>query len=309
MSLLIGIDGGGTRTRAVAVGADLVARGRGAAGPSNGTTTPLPRLLETVCEAADDALVAAGATRRDATLLACGLAGVEGTGAGARIEAALAAEFPSSRVLVVTDARAALAGASPEGPDAPGVVLIAGTGAVAFGRRRDGEEARAGGWGPLIGDEGSAYFIARRGLAAVVRSLDGRGPGTILHDLLFASEGSSSTAGLLRKLYRPGVGPSEIAAYFPLVLEAARRRDRVSLAIFREAAAELGLAVRTVVERLSLGPEPFPVATVGGVFNAGAILLDPLAEELRAIPAATLGPPAFPPEVGAVRLLLSRGHA
>ena len=107
MSLLIGIDGGGTRTRAVAVDADLVTRGRGAAGPANGTTTPLPRLLEAVCEAADDALAAAGATRRDATTLACGLAGVEGTGAAGRIEAALAAQFPGSRVCVMTDARAA----------------------------------------------------------------------------------------------------------------------------------------------------------------------------------------------------------
>lgn len=304
--LYLGLDGGGTRTRAVVAGADLAPKGRGASGPANAATRPLPRVIEAIEEAAGDAASSAGVSLKEIARFSCGIAGIESTGLCDRLVAVLEESWGRGRVLVFTDARIALAGAAEGSVDQPAVVLIAGTGAIAFGRGKNGEEARAGGWGPVIGDEGSGYAIARRGLSAVVRDLDGRGPHTKMRDLLFESEGTRSPAELLQKIHRSEGGPADVAAYFPLVLRAAREGDPVAKEILREACEELALAAATVIQRLELGRESFPVAMVGGVFGAGDILISPLRERLRVLaPGARLGPPAWPPEIGAIRLALA----
>src|SRR5512140_26668 len=300
----IGVDGGGTRTRAVVAGEDLVPMGRGGSGPANAATRPLPLVVETILEAVGDAAVSAVAAVERAEGVGVGLAGVESAGLAKPLTAALEERFGAGKVLVTTDARIALAGAAPGDPDGPGVVLIAGTGAIAFGRGRDGAEARAGGWGPLLGDEGSGYAIARQGLAAVVRELDGRGPQTAIRTLLFESErGIHTLEELLAKMYRTEGGAGDVAAYFPLVLQAAKAGDPEACRILGEAGRELALAAITVIRKLALEGESFPVATVGGVFAAGDLLLGPLADELHAVaPGARVGPPAYPPEIGAIRL-------
>ncbi|HQR45860.1 MAG TPA: BadF/BadG/BcrA/BcrD ATPase family protein, partial [Thermoanaerobaculia bacterium] len=224
--------------------------------------------------------------------------------------AALEESDGKGKVLVVHDARIALAGAL-EGPvDGPGLVLIAGTGAIVFGRGADGTEGRTGGWGPVLGDEGSGYFIARQGLAAVVRDLDGRGPKTRIRDFLFASEGMKSSDELLQRIYRTDGGPADVAAYFPIVLKAAQAGDAEALRILGDAVEELALAVITLVRKLRLETETFGIATVGGVFSAGELILGPLREHVHTVaPNARLHPPAYPPELGAVRLALARAGA
>ena len=307
----IGVDGGGTRTRAVVAGEDLVPMGRGASGPANAATRPLPLVVETILEATSDAAASAVVSVRRAERVGVGLAGVESAGLVQPLTAALEEHFGAGRVFVTTDARIALAGASPGDPDGPGVVLIAGTGAIAFGRGLDGAEARAGGWGPLLGDEGSGYAIARQGLAAVVRELDGRGPKTEIRRLLFESErGIHTLEELLSKIYRSEGGAGDVAAYFPLVLAAATGGDGEARRILGEAGKELALAAITVIRKLHLETESFPVSTVGGVFAAGALLIGPLAAELHAVaPGARVGPPAYPPEIGAIRLARARAGA
>jgi N-acetylglucosamine kinase len=307
----IGVDGGGTRTRAVVAGADLVPMGRGASGPANAATRPLPLVVETILDAVSDAAAAAVVTAAHAEGVGVGLAGVESAGLEAPLTSALEEHLGAGRVLVTTDARIALAGASPGDPEGPGVVLIAGTGAIAYGRGRDGAEARAGGWGPLLGDEGSGYAIARQGLAAVVRDLDGRGPQTAIRKLLFESErGVHTLEQLLAKVYRSEGGAGDVAAYFPVVLAAAKAGDAEARRILAEAGRELALAAVTVIRKLALEKETFPVSTIGGVFAAGDLLLRPLADALHAVaPGARLGPPAHPPEIGAIRLARSRAGA
>jgi N-acetylglucosamine kinase-like BadF-type ATPase len=304
----IGVDGGGTRTRAVVAGEDLVPMGRGGAGPANAATRPLPLVVETILDAVGDAAVSAVVDVGRAERVGVGLAGVESAGLAKPLTAALEKHLGAGRVFVTTDARIALAGASPGDPDGPGVVLIAGTGAIAFGRGADGAEARAGGWGPLLGDEGSGYAIARQGLAAVVRELDGRGPQTEIKKLLFESErGIHTLEELLAKVYRSEGGAGDVAAYFPLVLQAAKSGDGEARRILGEAGKELALAAITVIRKLGLEKESFPVSTVGGVFAAGELLLGPLGKELHAVaPQAHLGPPAYPPEIGAIRLARAR---
>jgi N-acetylglucosamine kinase-like BadF-type ATPase len=308
--LFIGVDGGGTHTRAAVAGADLVPKGRGSAGPANAATRPLPRVLAAVTEAVDDAALAAGVAPSAAVRIACGLAGIDTAGIADRVQGALGEVYGAGKVLVTNDARIALAGAI-DGPlDAPGVVLIAGTGAIAFGRNRLGVDARAGGWGPVIGDEGSGYAVARRGLAAVVRDLDGRGPGTKIRELLFASEGMRTADELLSRIYRTDGGPADVASYFPLVVAAARQGDSVARTLLEEAGAELALAAISVVRKLGLENESFTVAVVGGVFSAGELVLARLRATLLGVaPNARLAPPARPPEIGAIRLAVAAAAA
>lgn len=307
----IGVDGGGTRTRAVVAGENLVPMGSGASGPANASTRPLPLVVETVLEAAGDAAASAAVAAARAERVGVGLAGVESAGLVAPLTAALEEHFGAGRVLVTTDARIALAGASPGDPQGPGVVLIAGTGAIAYGRSAGGAEARAGGWGPLLGDEGSGYAIARQGLAAVVRDLDGRGPKTAIREMLFRSaRGIHTLEELLAKIYRSEGGAGDVAAYFPIVLAAAKAGDAEARRILGEAGRELALAALTVIRKLRLENSSFPVSTVGGVFSAGDLLVGPLAAALHAVaPGAQVGPPAYPPEIGAIRLARARAEA
>ena len=167
-----------------------------------------------------------------------------------------------------------------------------------------GLEERAGGWGALIGDEGSASEIARRGLAAVARDVDGRGARTMMREALHATEGTRSAVEMVQKLFRPGAGPTDTAAYFPVVLDAAKEGDEAALEILRWAGGELALTALTVLRKLGIAAEPVAVATVGGVFAAGELVLGPLRARLLAgAPLARLGPPAHVPEIGAIRLV------
>ena len=158
----------------------------------------------------------------------------------------------------------------------------------------------------MIGDEGSGYAIARRGLTAVVRELDGRGPKTSIKERLFATEDVRSITDLLERVYHSESGAADVAAYYPVVLAAAKDGDAEARRILEEAARELALDVVTVVKKLGLEAESFPVATIGGVLSAGSPLLDPLRAAIAAVAkGATVGPPAFPPEIGAIRLALA----
>lgn len=307
MRLYAGVDGGGTRTRAVVAHADLVPRGRGAAGPANAATTPTQSVLTALVESIEDACDAAGVGVAELAAVSAGIAGIAASGLKDRIREALERSLRGPVVVVCGDAEAALAGATRDAVGSPAVVLIAGTGTVAFGRNARGDEARAGGWGPLIGDEGSGFAVGRRALAAIAQDVDGRGPSTLMREMLFSGGEPGSPAELLEKLYGEGTRPADIAAYFPLAVEAAKRGDAQASRILHDAGVELGRAAVSVVRRLSMESERFTVATSGGVFVAGEVLLAPLRDALHAVaPGAELGPPAYPPEIGAIRLALGR---
>ena len=264
-------------------------------------------MVEAVREAASDALLAADLQEEAPEAVVVGLAGVESIADRKPLVRALEAVFGAGRVRLTSDARIALAGVSPDGLDAPAVALIAGTGAIAFGQGSGGELARAGGFGPLLSDEGGGYAIARQGLVAVVREIDGRGPPTAIRELLFATGGISSLPQLLDFVYRRSEGGvADVAAYFPVVLEAARAGDPEATRIFEEAGRDLALDVVTVVRKLHLEDSSFPVATIGGVFAARDLLVTPLAAAIHGVaPLARIGPPAHAPEIGAIRLALA----
>ncbi|MBI3818740.1 MAG: hypothetical protein HY286_08630 [Planctomycetes bacterium] len=305
MKLFVGVDGGGSKSRAAVVDVDLRVLGRGDGGPSNISSRPIGSVCDAIGAAVDGALREAGAARGDILQFGFGLAGAESTDAREKITKGLAQYFNIPRITLATDARAALAGAMRDADD-PGMILIAGTGSVAYGRNRSGGEARAGGLGWLVGDEGSGFSIARRALECAARAFDGRGPRTQLLDTLAVRHGIASLDQLIQFVYRPEELPSNIAAVLPAVLEAARRGDALAANLFADAANELAELVISVITKLEMQNELFTIATLGGLWSAGELLNIPVARRVAlAAPAAAFASPCHPPEVGAARLAMA----
>ena len=211
-----------------------------------------------------------------------------------------------SRILVVNDALIALvAGAGQQ----TGIVIISGTGAIVYGRTQDGRAARSGGWGYLIGDEGSAYWMGLRALAAVVRAADGRGPATALTDGVLAHFGVDSPGALVPSLYGATVPRTQIAMLGPAIHAACAMNDVVANAIVDAAGDELCTGAEAVTRRLGLRDEAFAFVLSGGVFRAVPRLVTAIAPCLAAIaPNASVTQLTEEPARGAVALALAEAR-
>src|SRR6266566_4624792 len=177
MTYFLGVDGGASKTAALVTDDAGKPLGTGIAGPSNHLRVGIETAARNIERAVNKALVTANVASREIIWAYCGIAGADHPAHRQEVVDSLSVFFPRGNFTVDNDARIALSGAIGFGP---GVVVIAGTGSVAVGRNAAGEEARAGGWGPIVGDEGSGYAIARGGLAGVLCQFDGRGPATTM---------------------------------------------------------------------------------------------------------------------------------
>jgi N-acetylglucosamine kinase-like BadF-type ATPase len=205
------------------------------------------------------------------------------------------------------DSVTALAGASVA---EPGVVVIAGTGAVAYGRAPDGREAKAGGWGFIMGDEGSGYDIGIMALRALTQAADGRGPQTALTASIPAHFGVPNLRGVHAIIYSSTAGRPQIAALAAVVSQAASAGDRVAQALLAEAGGHLARLALAVLARLDALEARIAVYPTGGVFQAGDWVLEPFAAALRdGARQATVQSPAFPPVVGALLIALQMAGA
>jgi N-acetylglucosamine kinase-like BadF-type ATPase len=299
-ALVVGVDGGGTRTRAV-VAADGGRRvlGEGASGPANPLRVGVSEAAASVRVAVERACAAAGVRRTEVAAAEVGLAGVKRADLRSAMGAALA-ELGIKPLEVVTDSEIALYAAT-EGRH--GVVIIAGTGSICRGRNARGRQAWAGGWGPLAGDEGSGSWIARRGLQAVAKATDGRGPRTSLVEAACDYFKVAAADDLATAVYAPSITNQHIAGFGRFVIEAAKRRDAASREIVEEAGREMAQAAGAVIRRLRMQRERFVVGYVGGVFAAGELILEPLREEVEAVaPKAYLTAPALKPVEAAARM-------
>jgi N-acetylglucosamine kinase-like BadF-type ATPase len=298
----LGVDGGASKTAALVIDGDGQPLGRGVAGPSNHLRVGIETATRNVERAVNIALVEAGMAIRQVEYAYCGIAGADHPAHRQRVIDSLKIFFPKGNFIVDNDARIALTGAVGFGS---GVVVISGTGSVAFGRNDGAQEARAGGWGPTIGDEGSGYAIARDGLSAIVRAHDGRGRRTKMTELLCYDYDMCSPEDLPRFVYATTTHADDIARYGKLVIEAARLGDEVAREILERAGRELADCVLAVARRLSLTESEFPVAYVGGVFNAEDVLLGPMRAVVAAeAPKATLNPPKNTPVEGAAMMAM-----
>ncbi len=295
MKLVAGIDGGQSHTTAVIVDQDGVVRGRGRAGPADHVDEP-PGSRK-FAGASNDALMraldAAGlprATRFEA--VHAGLSGYDADFDGAQPQ--LAAPI----VRVQHDAPVALAGAV---HTRPAVVVIAGTGSVAYGEAADGTAVRVGGWGFLFGDKGSAFAVARDALALAMAE-DDRGARSPLGDAALAyfdrrDLRELATSALLRRVSR-----AELAGFARVVHDAARLGDAGASVIVDNAASALAALAATALARLNLRERSVPVAFAGGAYVNEAFFartrerLGELAPHARAVT------PRYDPAIGAALL-------
>jgi N-acetylglucosamine kinase-like BadF-type ATPase len=298
--IFLGIDGGGTKTHAVITTAAYEVIGEGLSGASNPLRIGLAEALANIDQAVTEACAQAGINRHDITSACAAIAGINHPIHYDTMKDALGRNLHLDHLELVTDARAALEGAL---DGKPGVVLIAGTGSIAMGIDEARQIERSGGWGPTLSDEGSGYDIARHALRAVAASFDGRAPRTALSERVCKQLGITSAKDLPGVIYNSDSETVEIASLAKLVAETAREGDDVAREILAQAGRDLGALVVSVIKKLGLEATAFRVATVGSVFKSGELVLGPLRETvLEVAPQAEIGPPLFPPTIGAVKL-------
>jgi N-acetylglucosamine kinase-like BadF-type ATPase len=296
---VIGIDAGGTKTvcQLADEHANVLAEARGAGAnlQANGELEVEKALHAVMTEAVG----------RDRSIrpsaICCGMAGVDRPEDVAAIRAILTRIGQKADLLVVNDALIALeAGA----PGEAGVVIVAGTGSIAYGRDTEGRAARSGGWGHMLGDEGSGYWLGRQALQAVVRASDGRGSATSLTARVLRHYGVGRAQDLVHQIYYGGARPSAIATLGVLVQAAADDADAIALQIIDHGAAELAAAATSVASRLSLAA--CPVILSGGMFRAVPRLSAGVVARLAAtLPKASVRPLTVEPARGAVHLALA----
>jgi N-acetylglucosamine kinase-like BadF-type ATPase len=306
--LFLGLDGGGTHTVALLAAREAGAAsggwtvlGRGTAGPSNRQAVGKERALAALDEAVAAAFRAAGVPRGPVASACLGLAGADRPDDQGAVREWAERVGLACKVEVTSDAAVLLAAGTPEGW---GLVLIAGTGSIAFGRAAAGRRARAGGWGYLLGDEGSAYALVMSGLQAVARAADGRGPATSLTERFLNRFGLGKPQDLIPAVYRGGWDRTALAGLAALVVETAEG-DAVAAKVVEEGARELALAGKAVARELGWGGT-VPVALAGGLLLGSEgyrqRVLDGLqAQGVQGDPVTLVTEPAQ----GAVRLALT----
>ncbi|MFW6421300.1 MAG: BadF/BadG/BcrA/BcrD ATPase family protein [Candidatus Bipolaricaulota bacterium] len=299
---LAGVDGGATSTKCLVVDETgrVISSAKG--GPSNHVfgEKGILRLQEALEGSLGSAIADLNADFLDG--IGFGMTGLKKGDRSKQVIVEVArkcASFDDS--IVVEDIKIALAGAVVEGP---GVIAYAGTGANTYGKDREGNEAKVGGWGHIIDDKGAGYDIGRLALRMAFRSLDGRCESTCLTEMLLEHFDCDSMREVRNAVYRNGgLDRPEIGALSKLVSQGAEAGDEVCQEILCSSGETLAETVVAALNQLNTDGPPFPVFTAGGVFNAGSWILDPLVDTIKShFPRIQIKEPQFPPVAGAVFL-------
>jgi N-acetylglucosamine kinase-like BadF-type ATPase len=240
------------------------------------------------------------------SVICLGIAGVDRAEDAAIIRSIMRRIGHKAPVLVVNDALIALeAGAG----DGAGIVLIAGTGSICYGRNERGLAARAGGWGYILADEGSGWWMGQRAVQAVMRQADGRGPATALTPRVLQHFGVNEAAMLVHEVYYQDPRRRQIASLGPVVQAAVDEGDAVAREIIADGAGELALAARSVAEKLEMRGAQFPLVLAGSVFRVVTSLLTELTSRVAdVVPRAQPRVLEVEPAMGAVRLAVAEAH-
>lgn len=312
MSWVLGLDGGGTKTVCILMDDTGQVLGRGEAGPSNYQSVGKEAAFLSIQSAIKQAITSIGRVKVEAICL--GLAGVDRP-ADIQVAHSFVEQLKSSNSLPVTwalqpsnivicnDALIALVGGV--GHDV-GIVAIAGTGSIIFGRNHQGYTKRVGGWGYILGDEGSAYYIAVQGMRAALRAYDGRSEPTILQERIREHLGLSSLENLIQVIYQQGWTVKEIAALAPIVDRAAASGDEVALTIIEDAVKELVQATQVVIDSIFSPTEVVEVVTTGSVWQGNSLIREKFEASLvKRSPGAKVIFPRYEPAYGAALLALN----
>ncbi|MBV9302084.1 MAG: hypothetical protein JOY62_02230 [Acidobacteriaceae bacterium] len=293
--LYLGIDGGQSSTTALIAGETGRVIGRGWGGPCNHISGAegKKRFRDAVSTCVSQACLEAGVDANNVTFASACL----GFSGGPDDKEKYSRELIRSRQYKIThDAEIALSGAT---AGDPGVIIIAGTGSMAFGRNAEQQTARAGGWGYIFGDDGGAFDIVRRALRAALQYEEGWGQATVLRDLLLKEIGVQTANKLLHLFYTPEYPRSRVASFCPLVMQAAGKGDAPARAIIERAAANLSRLVEGVYRQLFPSPASVLVSYIGGVFQS-ALLLEAFMSSVHRSIACEPIPPRFDPAAGAL---------
>ena len=310
MTCFLGIDGGGTRTAAWLADAEGKLLGCAESGPSNPHKVGLAAAEREIMKAFRTCLQKAGFPRSAARalrppVLSAVCAGIAGVGRRALHRPLLAwmrRHIPARHYRLTSDAAIALAAAV---RDAAGIIVIAGTGSIAYARDDQGELLRAGGWGVPFDDRGSGYDLGRKAVAAALEAFDGRGPQTILMDRICRD----LDIGDITAVVSQQLEPQQVAALFPLVTEAAREGDLVARHLCDDAARDLAQLAAALLKRTGWTRRATPVVTTGGVFKSSILIRRAFARHLRRYsPLARVERLERPPVEGALWLARNLGR-
>lgn len=293
---MMGIDGGGTGVRVVLAGADLAVLGQGEAGGVN-PNVQTPAVAENHLRTAiQQAITTAHIDPAHITTVTVGIAGTSyNDSSGDWLRRALNNIVPQAQVIVSSDAEIALVGAHGA---ACGVIVMAGTGSVAYGIDRQGRHARAGGFGFLLGDEGSGYWLGREAIAAVTQSFYEHDQPTSLTEPVLATLALRDPDHIIEWVYasRPDKNKT-IVSLAPHVLQCAAENDALARDIVQRGALALSQLVKSILRQL--GDSTLPIAFGGSILTRSLVMSEPLRAylNLSSVPA-----PRYPPEMGAVLL-------
>lgn len=295
--IFVGVDGGGTRSRALAADAEgrEVAVVEGPAGLVNPRDPAAAAAV--VAEMVRRAAETAGASLPAESLWA-GLAGAGREGSRRAVEAALGGAGVARRLGVGTDVEAARADAFSDGP---GILLVAGTGSVVLAVDPSGERVTVGGWGSLLDDEGSGYRIGLEGLQAVVRSADGRAPETTLARAFAGPTGVSASTDLPD--WVAGAAKRDVAALAPILLQAAQAGDAAAAQVVRRALEGVRELLGAALARTAEWAGPPPLALSGGLVREGSALREPVTAIGAKLGCDVLRDPVVPERGAALKAL------
>jgi N-acetylglucosamine kinase-like BadF-type ATPase len=295
--LFLGVDGGQSGTTALIGNETGRVIGAGHAGPCNHARAGegRERFIAAVRDSVGAALAQIGgvssAVKRSFEAACFGFSG------GPEDKEDLTRQLVRAERYVIThDAWIALEGATAGGP---GIIVIAGTGSIAFGRNEQGRAARAGGWGYAFGDDGGAFDLVRQALRAILRQEEGWGPPTALRELLLAGAEARDAHELMHRCYTDEYPRARVASLAVLVDRAAGAGDAVAQEILKGAAQSLATLLGAVRGQLFRPGETVQVSSTGGVFRSHVLrerfrMLAELEDGNR------LAPPRYPPAAGAL---------
>ncbi len=303
--LVIGMDGGATKTAGLLSDLDGVILAEESGGPSNPQVVGPAKSADVIVSLVEKLCAKANCSSNQIAAIVAGLAGAGREGDKLRVKTATLAEAKKRRVSVgvvtiESDGRIALEGAF---KGRLGIILIAGTGSFALAKDHKGGIHRAGGWGRIVGDEGSGFVIGRDGLNVVAKHIDGRGKATLLTKLIDEKLGLSSQEKIINGVYRENF---DVATVAPLVIQAAEAKDVECARILNKATFELSEHVRTLVNKIeasSHSRSKISLAFIGSLLSHGNIYQKILTQKITfSLPQVTVIAPESPPAYGAVLL-------
>jgi glucosamine kinase len=305
--LLLGVDGGGTKTRAILSTVEGEVLGIGFAGTSNHDDVGTVKSREQIVIAIAAAWTNAGRNPEQCAAAYFGLSGLTAQldyDLMLRVVVSLESAPPQFTTLgndVLITHAGGLAGQ-------PGIGVIVGTGTNCFGRNPEGKTWRAGGWGPLLDDRGSAHFLGLQGLIAATRAADRRGPPTMLLDCMLAELGIGHIDEIMHRVHVEGLSRNEIAGLAPVVVKLAEDGDQVALQILETGADYLAELIETVARELEPFPPPIPAAFLGGAMSAPLYADLVHRRVLARVPGIEIRPPALDALHGALLLAFESLH-